>query len=350
MFLWGVKMPKYFTINERMKIETMLDNGFKPKEIAKYLNRHFTSVYREIKRGSAVLLNSDLLPYTKYCADVGQRKMVEASKNKGVDLKIKNDFKTVKFIENCINDKKYSPYVISLKLGLLCGYTPLSKGTIYNYIYRGLFLNVDRSCLSYKARKKPKAKDKTIVYNKSDKTFIDERPKEINRRDSFGHWELDTVYSGKDMSKECLLVFTERFTRYELIYKLKNRTAQAVLDLFNRLEKSIGFDNFKNTFKSITCDNGVEFSYHKQLEKSCINVDYRTRFYFCHPFNSCERGSNENANKLIRKFIPKGFDIGLCSDTFIMHIQDFINNYPRLLFKGLSSNQIINIHNISLCV
>ena len=65
----------------------------------------------------------------------------------------------------------------------------------------------------------------------------------------------------------------------------------------------------------------------------------RTNLYYCHPYASCERGSNENANKLIRRFIPKGVDIKPYSKEFIKHIQDFINDMPRKMFNGLSSNQ-----------
>lgn len=114
---------------------------------------------------------------------------------------------------------------------------------------------------------------------------------------------------------------------------------KSVLAEINRLERSIGYSNFKSTFKTITCDNGVEFSLFNEIEQSCKKTGTHTQLYFCHPFASSERGSNENANKLIRKYIPKGADISQYSDDYISFIERTINSYPRSLFGGISSIQ-----------
>ena len=340
-------MGKYYTEVERIKIETLLNNGYKPKEIAVQLNRHYTSVYREIKRGTVELLDTHLKPYKKYCADVGQRKMKEVSHNKGIDIKIKNDNETLDYIENLIRNKRYSPYAVSIILNNSDGHTRLSKGTIYNYIHNGVFPHMNEKNLLYKIKPKKEKVEKRPKYNKSGMKSIEERSKEILKRDSFGHWEMDTVYSGKDKSKSCLLVLSERMTRHEKIYKLKDRKAQSVLDKINDIEKSLGTDKFKAIFKSITCDNGVEFSKHKEIETSCKNGKDRTVLYFCHPFASCERGTNENENKLIRKYIPKGDDISKYSDEQIRGIENIINHYPRKLFDGLSSIQFMYNNNLA---
>lgn len=340
-------MGKYYTLNERIKIETLLENKVPKKEIARQLGRHYTSVYREIKRGTVVQLDTHLRPYEKYCADVGQRKMEEAGHNKGVDLKIKNDISTLKKAEKLIKEERYSPYAVSVVLGATDGATPLSKGTIYNYIHGGIFLNLTDDDLIYKTRKKTEKQAKRPKYNKTGMKSIEERPEEISRRDTYGHWEMDTVYSGKDKSKTCLLVLTERMTREERIMKIMDRTAQSVLNAMNELESRIGYDVFKRTFKTITCDNGVEFSKHKELELSNTCVGIRTQVYFCHPYCSSERGTNENSNKLIRKYIPKGCDIGDYSTERIQEIEDMINNYPRELFGGLSTNEYKRICNIA---
>ena len=243
-------MGKYYTLNERIKIETLLENKFTPKEIADQLGRHYTSVYREIKRGTVTLIDTHLKPYQKYCADVGQQKMEDASHNKGIDLKIKNDLKTVKAVENYIKVEKYSPYVISRELSTTSSYTPLSESTIYNYIHNGILLNVTENDMIYKSHKKKQETEKRVKYNKTGMKSIEERPKEISKRKTFGHWEMDTVYSGKDKSKSCLLVLSERMTRQELMYKIKDRTAQSVLDTINAIENKIGFEKFRNIFKT----------------------------------------------------------------------------------------------------
>ena len=77
------------------------------------------------------------------------------------------------------------------------------------------------------------------------------------------------------------------------------------------------------------------------MEQSCIKKGKRTSVYYAHPYNSGERGSNENNNRLIRRWIPKGTDIGLLSREFIKKVQDWINNYPRKIFEYRSTNMIL---------
>lgn len=334
-------MPKYFTFYERTKIETMLENKTKPVEIAKQLNRSHTAVYREIKRGTVEQLDTNLKPYTKYYADAGQRIQDKNGHNKGAKIKLKNEKTTLETIEKLVIEEKSAPYAISVILGRSESHTAICTATIYSYIHKGIIPNVTDNDLAYKARKKTRKdrEHKRIRYQKSGAKSIEDRPEELKDRNEYGNWEMDTVYSGKDKGKSCLLVLTERQTREERIYKIKDRTAKSVLDKINDIEKEMGTERFKGTFKTITADNGGEFALHHDIEKSCITDTDRTTLYFCHPFASCERGSNENANKLIRKFIKKGEDIGNYTDEQIKGIEDKINNYPRRLFGGLSTNE-----------
>ncbi len=341
-------MAKYFTFYERTKIETLLERKVKPVDIAKELNRSYTAVYREIKRGTVEQLDTHLKPYTKYLADVGQRKQDKKGHNKGAKIKLKNDISTLKTIENLVIGKKYAPYAVSVTLKRTQVRTPVCTGTIYSYIHKGIIPNVTDRNLTYNVKKKKKSdkEHKRIRYQKSGAKSIEDRPKEIKDRSSYGDWEMDTVYSGKDKSKACLLVLTERMTREERIYKIKDRTAASVLEKINEIEKEIGTYSFRNTFRTITADNGGEFALHIDIEKSCMENTQRTMLYFCHPFASYERGSNENANKLIRKYIKKGEDIGQYTDRQIKEIENSINNYPRRLFNGMSTNEYKRLHGI----
>lgn len=340
-------MPKYFTFYERTKIETLLEQKVKPVDIAKQLNRSHTAVYREIKRGTVIQKDTNLKTYTKYYADAGQRIQDKKGHNKGAKLKI-NDISTLKTIEKLVIEEKYAPYAISVVLKRTQAHTPICTGTIYSYIHKGIIPNVTDRNLTYNVKKKKKSdkEHKRIRYQKSGAKSIEDRPKEIKDRTKYGDWEMDTVYSGKDKSKTCLLVLTERMTREERIYKIKDRTADSVLQKINEIEKEIGTDNFRNTFKTITADNGGEFALHIDIESSCITDAKRTALYFCHPFCSSERGSNENANKLIRKYIKKGEDIGIYTDRQIKEIENKINNYPRRLFDGMSTNEYKNMNGI----
>lgn len=334
-------MSAYFTLAERYKLETMLQDKINVKEIAQRLNKHYTTVYREIKRGTVFFRDgATWKDVPKYCADVAQRKQEEKGHNKGIELKIGNDYNTLHYMEQLIADCRYSAYAVSIALKEKDNNILLCPQTIYNYINNGIFLNVDRSHLIYnKTHKKEEKTQRRPSLKMLGAKTIEERPVEVNSRSTFGHWEMDTVYSGKGKSKDCLLVLTERFTRHEIVRKLPDRTAQSVVDAVNNIEQEYGKERFVHLFKTITCDNGVEFTKHKELEASCFNGMRRTFVYFCHAYCSSERGSNENANKLIRKYIPKSADIGQYSDEQIADIERYINNYPRKLFGGLSSIQ-----------
>lgn len=140
---------------------------------------------------------------------------------------------------------------------------------------------------------------------------------------------------GKKFSRDVLLVLSERLTRYEIIMKMPNRKSETVVKSLNRLEKRFGRD-FRKIFKSITVDNGVEFSDFYGLEKS-IYRGKRTSVYYCHPYTSCERGTNERLNREIRRHLPKGADISCYSDEQIQFVEDWINAYPREIFGFATS-------------
>lgn len=336
-------MGKHITEAERYKLETMLKDGIPPCEAALRLGRHFTTIYAEIRKGTVELLNSDLTYRTEYCADAAQRITDERKANKGRDLKIGNDYALVRHIEYLIGTMHYSPYAVvqDIRKNKLFK-TDICKTTLYSYINMGLFLNISNKDL-YSKRNKPKHKHDKVnrpSLKKLKGKSIEERPKDIEDRKEYGHWEMDTVYSGKDTGKSCLLVLTERMTRDEYLLLMPDRTLKSTLNAIDTLERTLGYDSFKNRFKTITVDNGSEFGDSSGMEASCLHPDkQRTQVFFCHPYASSERASNENANKLIRHWIPKGDDIGRYDNAYIQHIQDWINDYPRELFGGLSTNE-----------
>lgn len=335
-------MNKYFKEHERYQLEVLLLKKTPVKEIAKLLNKSKSTIYREISLGTVEMVDTNLKPYKKYCADRGQQVQDERSHNKGRELKIGNDLEFVKFMEDMILNKKYSPVAIlaHIQKENLTFKTKVCYKTIYNYIHSGVFLNVKSSNLPMPRKKINKISEKKrISRNHINHTSIEERPKEVYKRLSYGHWELDTVESGKG-DKTCLFVFTERMTREELIFKAPGKSEENLIRILNRMERNLSAPVFRETFKSITCDNGCEFLNQPAMEKSIYNkVMKRTKIYYCHPYNACERGSNENANKLIRRWIPKGAHISEFTDQYIKDIQDWMNNYPRKIFDYLSANE-----------
>jgi IS30 family transposase len=135
-------------------------------------------------------------------------------------------------------------------------------------------------------------------------------------------------------------VITERKWQDELIFKLRNKTQDEVIREIDRLERRYK-SHFRELFKSITMDNGPEFLDMEGIEASCLKRgEKRTICYYAHPYSAWERGSNENANKLIRRFVPKGADIGKLTRKDVKRIEYWINNYPRKIFGYKTANEI----------
>ena len=276
-------MGKYLTEVERYKIETMLKDGLTPCQVAERLGKHFTTIYKEIKKGTVTLRNSDWTERKEYCADVAQRITNKNQTNKGRDLKIGHDFELVHHIEYLIKEMHYSPYAVICDIRKSKKFeTDICKTTLYNYIDKGLFLGISNKDLySKKNKKKDYEKVNRPSYKNKRGKSIEERPKAIDKREEYGHWEMDTVYSGKNTSKACLLVLTERMTREEYIMKLVDRTFNSTLKALDTLERILGHEAFKERFKTITVDNGNEFSDSDSMERSCFFPDKkRTDVYF----------------------------------------------------------------------
>lgn len=152
------------------------------------------------------------------------------------------------------------------------------------------------------------------------------------------YWEMDTVYSGQGKSRKALLVLTERMTRKEIIIPIQNRKAETIVKALDCLERKLGAAKFRRIFKAITADNGTEFAAAKELERSCINkTTPRTKLYYCHPYSSWERGSNENINGMIRRRHPKGTDFAKVPKEEISKTEAWINHYPRKILGYRSS-------------
>lgn len=217
--------------------------------------------------------------------------------------------------------------------------TTICVTTLYSYITKGVFLTLTNSDLPEKPKRKQQYRKVQSTKRAPRGTSIEKRPGEIDTREEFGHWEMDTVYSSKKSSKKTLLVLSERKSRQEVIERMPDRTAQSVVKALNRIERRYG-ELFPKVFKSITVDNGVEFSDVKELEGSVLHEGERTHFYYCHPYSSYERGTNENINKMIRRRYPKGTDFGKTSTAAIKKLEDWINNYPRKLLGWKTSEMV----------
>lgn len=336
------KLFKHLSQNDRIKMETMLNSGHKVVEVAEYLHVHRSTIYREMKRGEYTHRNSDYTEETRYSSDLGQKNHDWNAQGKGRNIKIGNDRPLAEYIEGKIIEDKYSPEA-ALAAAAESGIeftTSISVRTLYRYIDKGIFLKLTNKDLPVKGKRKKHNKKVKVQKRASAGESIENRPDEVKDREIFGHWEMDTVKGKQGVTKSCMLVLTERKTRDEIIVKLPDQKAASVVEAIDRLERKWG-DMFTKVFRSITVDNGVEFSDYEGLERSVLHEgEKRTFAFYCHPYSSWERGSNENNNRLIRRHIPKGEDFDEKQDRDIEYIENWINNYPRGIFGFKTSAQL----------
>lgn len=335
---------KHLTKADRLVIDTMLRDGKSEKEIAERIGVHESTIYREEKRGQYMHRNSDYTEELRYSPDIAHQKYRENLKAKGPDLKIGNDQELADYIEKKIADDGYSPEAVlgEIKEKEIPFQTTISKTTLYRYIDMGLFVTITNKELPVKGRKKKKNKKVRKQSRANAGDSIEKRPEEIDSREEFGHWEMDTVVGKRGESKHSLLVLTERKTREEIITLLYEHTMEQVVKALDTLEEKWG-NLFSQVFKTITVDNGSEFSNCAGMEKSTLTEGRRTKIYYCHPYSSYERGTNENQNRLIRRKVPKGENFDDRTEEDIQGVESWINNYPRKLFGYRTAQTMFNI-------
>lgn len=346
-YIKKIEKKKYQHLNfvEKTQIERWYNIEKKPcSEIAKLLNKSVRTIQREIKRGTVENLTTELEIKYVYSSEISEQKYRYNMTAKGPNIKLEANYKLVEYIENGIKKERKSPEILVEEIkrkkdefGVI-----LCAKTIRNCIHKRI-LNLTEKDMIYKKVYKEKNKKKIHFDKVPAEKSIDFRPKEANDRSEYGHWEGNLVI-GKEGKGAALLTFTERMTREEIIFKIPSKQSIHIAKSIDKLERKYKSE-FKKKFKTITFDNGGEFRDYKLLEKSCYkrNKEPRLQVYYAHPYRSGERGSNENANRLIRRFIPKGTNITNISEEYIQQIEDWINNLLRPMFGYKSSLEMREI-------
>lgn len=336
------KSSHHITWDDRIQIEAMVKVKTKKKVMAEVIGVSLSTIYRELGRGRTTQRNSDWTERTIYSADLAQQRVDKNKKNKGRPLKLGNDMKFVAYVEKMVIEKHYSPEAIlaTIEKEHLEFDTKICLTTLYNYIKAGLFLNITMAECPYKKKKPKKQKKKKVQKRKHAGKSIEARPKEILNRNEFGHWEMDTVVGPLGKSKVSLLVLTERKTRKEIIEKLPSHTMKEVVRALDRIERRYTEKLFREMFKSITVDNGSEFADYRGMKRSRRNARDRTELYYCHPYSSYERPSNENQNRHIRRWYPKGENFDDTTNKEVKEVELWLNNYPRPMFGYRSSEEL----------
>ena len=328
----------YMTWEERCKLEALREAGVPVAQIAQQLGFTPKSIYNELHRGEYTRIVERFGIYRDeihYSADIGQQKADYAQSAKGRPMKIGSDREYADFLEKKMlgiqedgkrdKRKRFSPAAALAEARAQGFTTTICTSTLYSYISKGVFLHLTNKDLWVKGQKKKQKRETVKRIAHPLLPSITQRSEEATNREEYGHWEMDLVVSRKG-KKTVILTLTERMKREELIFKLPDRKAKTIRKVFDKLEKTM--PDFKERFKSITTDNGSEFLEYDQLVKS-IHGGKRFEVYYCHSYAAWEKGTNENHNRMIRRWFPKGTDFGKVTKRELQELQEWMNHYPR---------------------
>lgn len=308
------RIYRHLTKEERIQIVTLLRENKNQSYIARLLHRSRSSISREVSR------NSGLRGYrAKQAHD-----KAEERKRKPRYLKMTSEIQS--HIEQKIKED-WSPMQIANTMNQSVHCT-VSHERIYQHtaedkraggeLFKHLRINNRRR---YR-RNRNKANWRTKIPARVD---IEQRPASINERQDFGDWEADLVCGGG-----YLVTLVERKGRFTLIGEVTHKRADLVANEIIRLLRP-----YAAQVKSITYDNGPEFSSH-----STVNLALDCTSYFAKPYHSWERGANENVNGLIRQYFPKGEKIGKDNSDKIALVQNRLNERPKKVLGWKTPKQI----------
>ena len=299
----------HFTRDDRVFLAKLIREGLNVRSIARILDFHPSSVYRELKRGHVPKTGR---ASTGYSITKAEKHKKEARRRANQQhRKLGKD--EAEALLNLIR-QYYSPEQAGQALGL-------SHSTVYRWLWslpkqtlRGLWQYLRHPKLRRKYGTKRREKQRELAK----KRWIDSRPKTANRRLMYGHWEGDTV-RGKGGSGY-LVTLVERKSGYALVGFIPKATKEAFRQEALRLLAPLP----KHLRRSITLDNGTEMNDYEILEKRSGAV-----VYFAHPYHSWERGCNENFNGLLRQFFPKQMSFEGITKKQIDLAAKLLNTRPR---------------------
>lgn len=339
----------HLTKDDRAKIQSLIEQKdekgkriFSNSYIADYIGVNKSTISRELKRiKSKINIRSGKIKNKPYNAEDAQNDY-EFKRAMSKANYILDDFpKLKKYIEDKILIDKWAPdaisgYINSHELYKQDGFTSISTTTIYRAIHYGLLkVKKEDTRRMTKFEKTGKYSTKGELPESKLSYSIELRPNNINNRESFGNWELDTVISTTKGTHKCLMTLTERKTRFEIIGILEAKTKEEVIIKFKQIKQYLE-KNISDIINSITTDNGGEFAGFLEIIKIT-----GAKFYFCHPYASCEKGTNEKHNSIIRYFIPKSILIENYTTQEINNICHWMNNYPRKILNYFTPKEVL---------
>ncbi len=346
---------KHLNRNERDYIERRLQSGATAADLAAELKRHPTTIYREIKRGTyrKAVRRSALVRYREsYSAETGQRRYAASVSNRGAKRRALVDAsyrKGLRRVFSRMAEMRYSPYAAVTSLARDPGYDGSlpAVSLVYKAVHRGDF-GVSEDILPRGRSSRRKARKRAPVA--PGKRSIEERPADVTERRAFGHWEGDLVVGGK-RTHGAFLTLVERMSRKVIVRWLPERTSDCVVAAIDAIEREYA-DVWNVAFRSCTWDNGPEFADMAGIERESVAKPLPERrweeladgerwlAFYGRPYTSNDRGSNENANGILRRFFPKGADPRDYGAESASMIEAWFDGCPRKLLGGRPSIEV----------
>ncbi len=304
------------TLAERYQIAMLYRWGFTQRYIARVVGRHLSTISRELRRNG----RSD-----GYCPRLAH---TLALKRRHVPGQPRLDCEMWTLVDFLL-EWDWSPEQISRWLHEQQGRL-ISHEWIYQHVIRdkrrGGSLYLYLRCKARRRLRYGTYKRRSGIKHR---VSIHTRPEVVEERSRLGDWEIDTV-SGRRGSG-VLVSLTERKSRYVLIAKVPSRHAAGVTAASLALLRPI-----QELVHTITADNGSEFAGHAELA-----AGLQAQVYFADPYAPWQRGSNENANGLLRQYFPKGSDFSSITQADLDHAMDRLNNRPRKCLAMQTPNQVL---------
>ncbi len=306
------------SFQERVIIQTLWTGGYTKTAIANQLGRHKSTISREINKWESH-------KHDRYDAKLAHWYAHEWYLYKHYKDKISLFPALKEYVYKKLHEH-WSPEQIAGRIKLDYPNEPvmsISHESIYAHIYRNRQAKVNKKLIALlpqqRSRRRRNYRSRGVAQFKiTDRISIDQRPESINNRSEIGHWEGDLIIGYKRAS--ALTTLVERKTRFTYIAKVNNKKSETVTNEI----KNIFCHLPKKLRQSLTYDNGVEMADHKWLTNKL-----GTTVYFTHPYSSWERGTNENTNGIIRRYLPKQTDFHKVSHRRILELQNRMNNRPR---------------------
>jgi transposase, IS30 family len=325
-----MRQYQQLTIGEREKLQIGLWEGRSLRDIAAELGRSHATLSRELRKNFPV-------GRCVYTPRLAQMRAEIHVKQRGRRPRLKQD-SIRQYVEVKLK-KRWSPEQIAGRMKRDHPDWPsISHEAIYQYVYADISINAyahGDDLRQYLRRHHRIRKRKGVFHGNrgpiAGRISIEARPVEVAKRTRYGDWEHDSIESRK--SKARLNSLVERKSGLLRLTKIADgiaeRTAAAVIKRLKTLPRRLR--------RTVTVDNGYENAQHQEITKA-IDIEY----FFCHPYCSGEKGTNENTNGLVREYLPKGTDFALVSEAEVARVERILNCRPRKRLSYLTPLEVFN--------